>query len=1725
MRFFIFALFIFSLLLSGFNSVVFAQPTAAISGSTTVCPGGEASLIVSFTGNAPWSIEFTDGVNVIQQTSITSNPFTLTVFPDLTTTYSLVSVADQSGTGSVTGEATITVHNNLPEAVITVNGPNPINSCGVTTLQAPVGYFYVWLLNSETILGANTSSLDISSPGSYQLILSDGQCTKMSAPIILEEGDPFSKPVISPEVPTGFPFPLYWARCAGGDNTLTGPVGYTSYQWYRDGSLVLTSALNTIDANVYGAGSYALRVVDGNGCSVLSDNYFVAIEATTIPVLEAAPSESFCQGKTVQLAASPFNKLYVSYEWSNGQNSNSINVGTADTYTLTVTDISGCESSSSITVNEIVPLPLLITTNGSAYSCVPNGSVQLQSAVTGSGYHYQWKKDGVGYSSGTGLYQISVNESGNFTLEISGAPECYFESNVVEVRIIQEPSVTEGVVCGSGTAVLEASGAISGQVYKWYDQFAGTVLYTSLDHNDNTYATNTYTSVSIYDNVAACESPKRNAWVEMHPSKLNDWPFQQCSGIFALEAYGYNYGAGGTYLWYDAPSEGTLLYTGSDRTFETPFLNESRSYYVDFISPEGCATTSRAKIDAIVITPMVTATGATLCGTGQTATLSASANAPNVGFFWFDSPTALPNNYISSGPSFTVNNVNETRIYYVQAKPFNYPECVSERVSVTVQVNQVPASTFSVSSACVNSDVTITYTGNATASAIYTWDFDGADVLSGSGVGPYVLRWQNAGAKNVSLQVTENGCSSPQSIIQVNVNSLPLVSFTGLELSYCIGSPAVFLNGSPSGGTFSGTGISGNTYLPNVPGIHTITYTYTDANGCTNYSDQSTTVYSLPVSNVTGWSQTACDNSRGSVTFSSGGVGILETPGVYKDGGIAPAPGVVVHFVRFDPVSVPTVRIVKAYTIQNACTTFVDCPMTVYPSPAVPSVSPSGPQSVCEGNSVALSTDVLPNTSYQWRRGDFTLAGATSASYLATTTGDYNVRITNNQGCYAISASTSVTVNPNPAPSAINVTPSTTVCEGTRVNVGVTYAPDIYVSYSHPLVNSNGGGSQGGFGMAGDAVVSGDLVMIKKNAAGCSTTTVVPLTVTPAPQPVVNASGPLTFCEGESVALSTTAVGSAYQWNLGGVAIPGATSANYTATTTGSYTITLTHTNGCPRASVNTTVTVKAKPANQVTTTHVNLCNNSSGSVFYTTSPGTVSFLYPPQIEQFYGTGVPGGAVAIIRSTASAVVDQTYMIEGRTVLQGCTTSVQIPRTVVQGITAPTVIAHNNIICQGGNAHLTALSVPGATYAWRLNGSYINGATSSSYLATSAGNYSVVATAPNTCNSVSSTVAVTASANPAPRVTVDQLSASLCGGQTQTMNVGKALQYTTNGYVNASGFNWPTGGAITIEFWTKVNSSDVGYRSAFSVGPYDGNNRVQAHVPWIDNILYWDYGSGTNGRISTSFASHLNKWTHVALVSAGNGGSFKAIYLDGVLAASSTASSDGPDVNLNGLWIGAFLSYYHKGAIDEFRIWDKVLSQPEVLTAMNTQVPAGTANLAGCWRMDEASGSTVYDVINNKNGSLVGGVSRIYPSSPLTYTWGPSEGINTTISTNAIISAPSSGSTIYTVTGTDAGGCSRSASVTIERLPCRQGLLVSEEKWSVNMYPNPASDELNLQILDSESENVELLLIDMNGKIVYIDKVSTSDLYTFSIEDLPSGVYTVHVSNNKDVKKMKLVIAR
>ncbi|MEA3445830.1 MAG: gliding motility-associated C-terminal domain-containing protein [Bacteroidota bacterium] len=145
--------------------------------------------------------------------------------------------------------------------------------------------------------------------------------------------------------------------------------------------------------------------------------------------------------------------------------------------------------------------------------------------------------------------------------------------------------------------------------------------------------------------------------------------------------------------------------------------------------------------------------------TGSTITLN--AGNPGAEYFWFNSSTSQS---VSVTPP-------DTAIYWVEVIA---NQCLSAD-SITVTPFDITSSFIKTDLLCYQDEITITYTGNASQFATYNWNFSGANIVSGSGQGPYVIFWTDPGTYNISLLVQQGSCYS-------DTTSYSIINPPGLEL-------------------------------------------------------------------------------------------------------------------------------------------------------------------------------------------------------------------------------------------------------------------------------------------------------------------------------------------------------------------------------------------------------------------------------------------------------------------------------------------------------------------------------------------------------------------------------------------------------------------------------------------------------------------------------------------------------------------------------------------------------------------------------------------------------------------------------------------------------------------------------------------------------------------------------------------------------------------------------
>ncbi|HHH54933.1 MAG TPA: hypothetical protein ENK91_14820, partial [Bacteroidetes bacterium] len=87
-----------------------------------------------------------------------------------------------------------------------------------------------------------------------------------------------------------------------------------------------------------------------------------------------------------------------------------------------------------------------------------------------------------------------------------------------------------------------------------------------------------------------------------------------------------------------------------------------------------------------------------------------------------------------------------------------------------IHIYEQPTADFDISgdTICINDQLTVNYTGNA-PTGNPTWNFDGGNIISGSGLNQHVVKWNSSGLKTITLEVENNDCISSPVNAQVYV--------------------------------------------------------------------------------------------------------------------------------------------------------------------------------------------------------------------------------------------------------------------------------------------------------------------------------------------------------------------------------------------------------------------------------------------------------------------------------------------------------------------------------------------------------------------------------------------------------------------------------------------------------------------------------------------------------------------------------------------------------------------------------------------------------------------------------------------------------------------------------------------------------------------------------------------------------------------------------------------
>jgi hypothetical protein len=340
-----------------------------------------------------------------------------------------------------------------------------------------------------------------------------------------------------------------------------------------------------------------------------------------------------------------------------------------------------------------------------------------------------------------------------------------------------------------------------------------------------------------------------------------------------------------------------------------------------------------------------------------------------------------------------------------------------DSLTQNVVVKPRPVVSFSVPNVCEGLTAQITNLTNANGTIISGWNWDFGDEQISIVQNPVTHYYTDRGTYSIKLKATAtNGCADSlvkQLVIATYPNAA--VSING-KATFCQGDSVVL---SADYNSLYGyqwmldnndlvDGLVSNYTVKSNSGLYSVRITNPQANCVSTSSQTIVTINPAPVApyiSISGLTE-FCQGD--SVILS-----VTNTPGYTyewkKDGG---AVGLNSSKYTANQSGIYNVTVTNANNCSVNSTNSVN--IKVNDSPSAGNISLSGQPAFCEGGSVTLSVPQTAGYIYNWRNESGLITGATSNSYTATTTGTYELEITNTSGCTARTSPVSITVNKSP---------------------------------------------------------------------------------------------------------------------------------------------------------------------------------------------------------------------------------------------------------------------------------------------------------------------------------------------------------------------------------------------------------------------------------------------------------------------------------------------------------------------------------------------------------------------------------------------------------------------------------------------------------------------------------------------------------------------------------------
>lgn len=1064
----------------------------------------------------------------------------------------------------------------------------------VNATGSSLGYSYQWVNNLGTTVGTNQTATGLS-PGNYTVVVSSPMCGSATATVNVGISPPSFYGLNAPYCGT-----VAWITQNGG----------TNYKWYTASPLALipgaTSSSLTINNPVNGA-QYFLVYTTASGCK---DSIKYTLTQQPGGNIYASNIKSICAGNNnsyavinLQTSAPPVYSYTVTGPGGyssilNNTNSvkDSVTGLSIGTYSATVFD-GQCIYNTTFTVSPFVYSYTL--TPPTSNICIP-GSTSL-TVNFGNTTPSTCGLSSSGSCTSPNLVSLGNGTQSNTSTSYPAIYSNFYKNARHQILYLASELLAAGVLPGKISSVAFNVATVSGTTsypnfsikmkctsvndlgtstpfdnigltqvffapninintgwntytfptaYEW-DGVSNLIVDVCSDltanytTNSSTYYTpTTFNSVRWFnsDITPACNNATSNGYTPNTTYRPNI-TFGNCGGSNP---------AAFSYTW--TPTTG-LNPINTYTTIASPSVTTIYTVQVEPIGQTNCMQTQTATVNVITATTPTINSVSTMCTNASTVSLSA---LPTGGTWSLTAATSTAGVFTPSLATIGTNTI--TYLYggagcmQTATTAVSVEQYVPSTIGGTINTICLPTNTINLSTALTTSTL-------------------GAGIWSGPGVTGNQFDPNVAGAGTHTLTYSTNStptaslCPS-SSTIAVTLNSAVQPTITQVG-PYCTNGSTVALSVTPTGGGWTGTGISPTgIFSPAIALVGNNTYTYTvGASTCSATQTVNISVEQYVPATITGSINTLCIsdpvvNLATSLTTSTLGTGVWSGPGVTGTNFDPSVAGSGVHTIAYNTNSSPTATLCPdASTITIAVNSVVQPTITA----AGPYCDNYIPQQLNATPMGGTWTAQMPNTITF--SGEYTPAlglGTNTVYYTLTNAPCIKRDSITIQVIQFVPATITGTVGPNCIYDAsTNLQNNALFAGGTWTGNGVSaavFTPSVAGAGTHVLTYSTN----------------------PSPILYCGSTETIAVTVNPKPE--ANAiPNVISGCNPLVVNYSTTTVNTGTaMWNFGdGSPLVSGLSATHSYTNPGTYTATLTYTDnvGCKDTSKATSpVTIYPLP-------------------------------------------------------------------------------------------------------------------------------------------------------------------------------------------------------------------------------------------------------------------------------------------------------------------------------------------------------------------------------------------------------------------------------------------------------------------------------------------------------------------------------------------------------------------